>query len=211
MPLLGGCHITSLSWAGPSALRVRFTSTHSFHHQLYAGRKLLGETVHPDQREIIGSVKPSHWPQFLWLVALQTGELGQDFGASLPPRPYNVVRIQFDAESWPSDADVIEVTSSPLPDEEVDENNVIARLLYRGDRSYSIETPPLPGSGAYAFEIAGRDNRPGGGNLGTVAEAEIDLLAHPPDVAKQSSGKRFELDVDAGAGTLTVTLPGVTS
>lgn len=204
MALLGGFKITKAQWVSPTAIRVSFSTSYGTAHQyqLYAGRELIGATLSTSERSVTGQLKPSAWPQHLTIVAVDPAERLTDYGATLPPRPFNRVKLTFSTSSWPADAEFIEVTGGTEPGGSVDPNNLLARVLYDTDREYEITTPPLAGSGVWNFSVAGRDNRPGGGNLGTAATAQATVTAHPPDVALVG-GNRFSVAIEAGVATVS--------
>lgn len=208
-PLLGGFRIVSVEWATSNAIRVRFTTSYgsTYLYQLYAGRCLIGVTQSPLNRAIVGQLLPSDYPVPLQLVAVDRANILVDYGARLPPRPYNRVMISFDASGFPADSKWVDVTSSTAPGGAVDDDNLIAREEYDGDRSYTVLSEPLGGSGLWSFEAFGRDNKLTGGNKGAVLELSQTILAHPPDVVADANGKRLTGTVAAGALSVDFTYP----
>ena len=204
---LGGLAITSLQWASPRSLVCRFRSSHSSRwHHLYAGRTRVGVTQ-PGQRVLTAQLVPATWPEHLTLLAVDVAERLTDFGDSLPPRPYNRVRLRFTASTFPDDCEFIDITAGTEPESAVDADNRIGRILFAGDRQYAFLTEPLAGSGEWNFEITPVDSRPADGNTGTAVEASQSVLAHPPDVQLAADGDRFDVEIASAALTLTATLP----
>lgn len=207
-PFLGGFQITRTSWIGHHALAVTFTSTYgvSYQYQLYAGRSLVGVTLRPDDRRVVGQVRPSVWPQHLTLLAVTPANRLTDYGTQLPRRPFNKVRLSFDVASW-TDGRWIDVTAGTVPGGAVDATNRIIREAYRVDGSYQLVTAPLAGSGQWNFEVAGRDNKDPDGNLGTALALNQTIDAHPPDVVANSSGQRLTVSHALGTVTAAYDLP----
>lgn len=197
---LGGCRIVGAAWLGPATLRVRFVTTYSDRlYQLYAGRRLVGATAAADERAIVGPLVPSAWPEHLTLVAVEPADRLTDYGPTLPPRPYNRVRLRVAASGWPADSKYLEVTGGTEPGGAVDPDNLIDRVLYDTDRTYAIDTDPLAGSGQWSFAVAGADKL---GNAGSALAVAASVVAYPPDVAMAADGSR--LTVSAAGGVLTV-------
>lgn len=207
MAYLGGFNLTSLSWAGTTAIRAAFTTTYgtSYLYQLYAGRKRIGVTADASDRVVLGQLQPSLYPQHLMLVAVDPADRFTDFGSQLPKRPFNTVRLRFSTSSWPADAKYIDITAGTVPGGAVDSDNLLTRILFDVDRQYEYVTPALSGSGTWNFEVFGRDSRRSEGNAGTALALSADVLAHPPDVALSSSGSRLTFSVAAGVATVGFT------
>lgn len=204
-PFAGGHRITGVSVEGAFALRVRFETTYpTMCHQVYVGRTLAGQTESAGDTEIICSYVPSDWPEHgPQLLAVEVANRFTDYGAALPPRPYNSVKLKWTTTGWSPNTRFCEVTGGTEPGGAVDLENVLERVLFDTDREYEFVTDPLPGTGEWEFEIAGRDATLPDGNRGTAASVTADIYAHPPDVDFASDGyNRFEL-VAAG-GELTV-------
>ena len=203
-PYLGGFRITKTQWVGATAIRVDFESTYgsTYAYQLYVGRTRVGAT--PDQlsRSIVGQLQPSEWPQVLQIVAVDPLERFTDYGALLPKRPYNRVRLRFSTTAWPADSRYVEVIGGTEPEGAPDEANLIDRQLFDTDREYLVTTPPLSGSGEWNFEARGRDGRPGGGNVGDPLSLSAEVLACPPDVALVD-GRRLSVAVEDGDATIS--------
>lgn len=207
-PFLGGHAITGISVEGPFALRVRFSTTYTDKcHQVYIGRKLAGQTESPSDTEVICSYVPSDWPEHgPQLLAVEPGNKLTDYGALLPPRPYNSVKLKWTTSGWSPDTRFCEVTAGTEPGGSVDLTNVLQRVLFDADREYEYVTDPLPGTGDWDFEIAGRDATLPDGNRGTAASVSASIYAHPPDVDFTSDGyNRFELAAAAGELTASFT------
>ena len=208
-PFMGGHLIRRVYWLSQTALRVEFSSSYgtNYHYQLYAGRCLIGTTSTPAQRVIVGHLQPAAWPPHLTLLAVDKDKRQTDYGDTLPPRPYNRVKLQFTASSWPADSKYIDVTGSATPGGAVVDSNLIERVLYDTDRQYTVLTKPLPGTGTWSFEVFGRDDRLANGNAGDVLELSQAVLAHPPDVALGSDGSRLAVSVASQTATITFTYP----
>jgi len=203
---LGGCYIllAGVHWTSSHGIVVPFVSGYSDRlHQLYAGRSLVGVTPSPTDRQVTGSFAPSHWPQHLQLVAVLPTDRDTDFGEYLPERPYNRVRVRATTDTWPTDAKLVELRAGTAPGGSVDETNVVDRVLFDADREYTLQTPPLAGSGAWALQVAGRDTRVADGNTGSGDDMTVDVLAHPPDVAMDGNGNRLAVAVTAGVATVS--------
>ena len=200
---LGGISDVSATWVSASALQVDFTSTNTgFLHQLYYGRRKVAETVTSASRRLITQVPNDNWQNHLTVVAVSESDIGVDHGDELPPAPYNVAKLILDASNFPADTQVIEVYKGDEAGDAVNSDAVWFKVAYDGARSYTIYTPPLNGSGTWNIEIIGRDNRPGGGNLGTAIAASVTVNAHPPDF-----DERFTVDVSGGTGSIVATIP----
>lgn len=186
-PYLGGIAITSATWEGPFALRVRFSSTYgtTYVYQVYSGRSLVGSTESSSDREIVCSVAPSDWPQHITLLAVDPGQRYTDYGTRLPPRPYNQVKLLWTTSGWSPETRFCEIVAGTEPGGSVDTENIVANVLFDTDRQYSYVTPPLSGSGEWSFEIAGRDDTLPEGNRGTPVSVTATIDAHPPDVEYQ--------------------------
>lgn len=207
-PFLGGHQVVGVSVEGPFALRVRFETTYdTMCHQVYIGRTLAGQTESAGDREIICSYVPSDWPEHgPQLLAVEVADRFEDYGALLPPRPYNSVKLTWTTSGWSPDTRFCEITASTEPDEPVDLENVIQRVLFDTDREFEFVTNPLPGTGDWEFEIAGRDATLPEGNRGTAASVTASVLAHPPDVDFAADGyNRFELAAVGGELTVSFT------
>lgn len=204
-PYLGGMRITSAEWLGTTALAVRFTSSwgRDYYYQLYAGRSLIGVTSSPLERQVVGQLQPTLWPQWIQLLAVDPAERDTDYGSDLPPRPYNKARVSFTASGWPADAKVIEVTAGTEPGGAVDPDNVVARELFDTNRVYRMVTEPLPGTGEFSLSVVGRDNRLSGGNVGTATPLTVNVLSQPPDVALDADDRRFSVEISGGVATVT--------
>lgn len=208
-PYLGGFRILSAGWLSPQAIAVRIETSYSdsYCYQLYAGRTLIGVTKSPVGRVIVGQLEPSLWPQHLTVLAVNPANKLTDYGSYLPLRPYNRVRIRFSTASWPSDSRMIEVSAGTAVGGAVDTTNIVARIPFTSDGDFEVFTDPMPGSGQWNFEVAGRDNRPNDGNRGTALALSAEVLAHPPDVVLQDDNSRFAVTVTGGVATVTFENP----
>lgn len=208
-PYLGGFKIKAVGWVGPQAIIVVFSSTYgnSYLYQLYAGRTLIGVTRGPADRSLVANLGPSVWPQHLTLLAVEPANRLTDYGSFLPKRPYNKVKFRFSTSSWPSDTKLIELAAGTTPGGAVDAANVLERIFYTSDGTFTIYSPPMPGSGTWNFEIAGRDNRPPDGNRGTALATSASVIAHPPDVVLQDDNTRFSVSIASGTATVTFENP----
>lgn len=203
--LLGGTRILAATWFAPTGLQVRFSSTYGAlrFHQLYAGRTMIGVTNAPTERTVRGTLKHSDWPQPLQLVAVLPDERLDDFGSTLPPRPYNRVQLGWTTSGW-TDAKKIEITAGTEPGGAVDPANVLTNLPFDTNRNFAYRTKPLPGTGEWNFEVAGIDVA---GNRGTGLSISAEIIAHPPDVALNPDGSRLTAAVAAGELTVSFTYP----
>lgn len=210
-PWLGGHRITNTSWEGPFALLVLFETTYTdMCHQVYVGRTLAGFTESVSDRRVMCSAVPSDWPEEIQLVAVESADKATDYGDQLPPRPYNAVKLRWTTTGWSPNTQFSEITMSSEVGEPVDLTNVIAKVLFDTDRAYDYLTDPLPGTGEWDFEIAGRDATLPDGNRGTAASAAITIDAHPPDVGFAGDGyNRFELAGVGGELVVSFTEPEV--
>lgn len=197
-PFLGGHQIVGATWEGPFALRVRFTTTYAtMCHQVYVGRTLVGYTESVSSRQVMCNVAPSDWPEHgPQLLAVESANRATDYGALLPPRPYNAVKLKWTTTGWSPDTRFCEIVASVEPDEPVDLENVIANVLFDDDREFEFITNPLPGTGEWDFEIAGRDATLPDGNRGTATSVSASILAHPPDVQFFNDYDRFAAAID---------------
>ena len=200
--------ITNIRRTGPLSVLVQFTSPHARIHQLYIGRRLAAETAGPTARTIETQLTFSRYPQWLSIAAVEASDIGQDRGAWLPPRPYNVVRIQFDQSGWSGDAHEIDVRRFDVlrgdtPGGALNSNNIIASVLAEdANATYEIETDPLPGSGEWNLGVRGLDTTEETGNPGTTAEFTATVLATPPDF-----DNGFDVSLSSGTATITATIP----
>lgn len=210
-PLLGGFRLVSVEWISPTAIRVRFATSYGskYRYQLYAGRCLIGTTAGVLNRDVIGLLIPSTYPVPLQVVAVDPDDILVDYGASLPPRPYNRVSIMFDASGFPADSKFVEITGSTEPGGAVDDDNLIARTEYDSDRTYSFISEPLGGSGEWSFECFGRDDKLAGGNKGAVLELSQTITAHPPDVVAAETNLRLTGTVASQSLSIDFTYPAL--
>ncbi len=200
---LGALQILSFRWQTATAIAVEFESGHTdSHYQLYAGRRLLAETVHPEQRELIAQYPFERWQEYWRVVAVDGLDVGVDHGSKFPPRPESVARIQFSTVGWAADADLIDIHASTAPGGAVDPNNRIGRILYEGEKSYVFDAPPRGPSGVWSFDVQGRDDKPKGGNAGTADSGSVTLLSIPPDF-----DDGFGVSFTGGIATITATVP----
>lgn len=198
-----------MEWVSTHALLVRFRSTYgaSYLYQVYAGRTLIGATSQPRARSLVVTLKPTVWPQHIFLAAVDPDDRLTDYGAQLPLRPYNRVRLRFTASSWPDDAEFIDVTAGTAPGAAVDDTNRLARLLYDSDRQYELTTDPLGPSGTWNFEATGRDDTEPDGNVGTPLAMAQEILTQPQDVPFDGEGHRFSVSFAGGVATAEFTVP----
>lgn len=202
-PYLGGHSITAMTWDGAQALRVLFETTYgtTYQYQLYVNRILAGYTLSTSDRSIVANVQPGEWPQHITLLAVDPAEVQTDYGADLPPRPYNQAKLTIDTTGW-TDARYIEITAGTEPGGAVDADNVLQKVLFDQVREYPYITDPLRGSGIWNFGAGGVDATEPDGNRGDVDTASVSINAHPRDVEYQEDGTRFAIAV--GGGNLTV-------
>lgn len=203
-PYLGGHAIAAISWEGPFALAVRFETTYDdLCHQFYVGRSLVGWTDSIGDRQILCNVQDSLWPEHCQLLAVDPTQRATDYGALLPPRPYNRVKLIGDTTGW-TDAKFLEVVAGTEPGGAVDTDNVIALELFDTGRERIIITDPLPGSGPWNFELAGRDLTRPDGNRGDPTAVSASIYAHSPDVEYLDDGYS-RLQATSNGTNLTVT------
>lgn len=185
MRYLGRIGISRAVYLGESSLQVQFVSDWTgMYHQVYLGRRLVGETAAPSERTVTALVAPADVAEWLQVVAVDADELGLDRGERLPRRPYNRVRLAWDTTGW-TDARLIEVAAGTAPGGAVVATNVIERVLFDVNRRYELDTPALrgPGRREWNFEVAGRDETPPTGNRGTPTAISAEILSPPPDLA----------------------------
>ena len=204
--ITGGITMDALDWIGPDQLSVSFSSEHTDKlHQCYVGRLLAGETASVDQAVLVIPLTPAKWPEWIWVVAIETDEIGEDHGDWLPPRPYNRVQVAFDKTGWSgdtfeTDCNRFELSRGTTPGGSVDYGRVVDRVLFEtGLDAYSLMSDPLPGSGTWNLGIRGIDAL---GNEGTPAETSAEVLAVPPDFLSTPG-----INVVLGTATITCELP----
>jgi hypothetical protein len=207
---LGGITITEVRWTGPMSLSVAFTSTHATRlHQLYIGRRKLGETTAPDELSFQIPYRSSRYPEQITVVAITSDEIGLDRGSWLPHRPFNRIRTTFTNFGWSGDPHEIDVQAwemytGSLPGGAIDYSSPVARSVADGATSYLLESEPLGPSGTWNVGILGRDTRLPAGNLGTADEGSVIVTSYPPDFETDSP---FSVSLDAGTATITATIP----
>lgn len=208
MPFLGGFEITSFAWLDSHSLAVRFTSTYTDKlYQLYLGRELIGVTEAFSDRMVIGTMVPTLWPNHITILAVDTDQINNDYGSALPERPYNRAKITATTVGW-TDAKHIDVRAGTAPSGAVSASNLIETIPFDTNRTYSIVVPgtdTFRGSGTWNLEVAGRDDKPADGNLGTPQALSVDVLSHPPDVQIRSDNTRLSVDVSSGTATISFT------
>ena len=207
--LLGGFAITDVRAVSAGGYRVTFTTTYTGrHHQIYAGRTLISYTTNTADTSILAALQPSLWPQVLQLVSVLAINQTTDYGSTLPDRAYNVAQLGWTTSGW-TDAKYIEVIAGDAAGDAVNTDNVLENVLFDENRAYSYRTKPLPGSGSWNFEAAGRDDKPQGGNRGTaLALQPTGVLSTPPDVVMNTEGRRLSQVTAAGVTTISFTYPG---
>lgn len=198
-------NITSVTWTGPNALRVRFTSTCvGCHHQLYIGRQFVGETGTTIEREIVASYDPGDYPEHLTILAVSGSDVGVDHGGKLPRIPVARARISFDTTGWPSDTKIIEVASNTAEGGAVDDSNIVGQIPWEGIATYEFLSDPREW-GDHTFRIRGRDNRPTDGNAGTETDVNIATTSYPADV-QISNGARLSVSVASSTAEISWSL-----
>lgn len=206
MAYLGGQQITGASWVGPNAIAVEFTaSADGLLRQLYAGRRLIGVTLHPDDREVIGQLIQSEWPQDLSLVAVDTANRATDYGDTFGVGPWNAVRVRVSTSSYPADAARLEVTAGTTAGGAVDDTNILGQIIFEGDATYEFQTQPLGDTGTWNLEVTPYDDK---GNAGTALATSVALTSRPQDVVLQTDDTRlFDFSIAAQTLNLSVVLP----
>lgn len=204
MYYLGGMTITKTGWLGPQAVFVDFVSTYTtgWLWQLYANRSLIGHTVAPTERRVVGQLQPSDSPAPLTLVRVDPANARTNYGASLPALPWNRYALQWSAASYPADADHFEITGATVAGGAVDSENVIGNVPCIGDGAYQFVLPPFRTAGTWTFSITPRDDASPSGNAGTASTVAIAVAVPPPDLEFQADGNRFTASI--AAGVLTV-------
>ncbi len=195
---MGGVRITSLAWVSPTAIQALFSSTYddTKYYQLYAGRSRIGLSIGALDRALVGQLEPSHYPQEISLLAVDPADRNTDFGALLPPRPYNRVKLDFSVGAW-TDGKFISISSGYIPGGACDPANELIRLLFSSSGPYEYITPPLSGTGTWNLQAAGVDDALPNGNEGTPLAFAPTILAHPPDVLADAQ-PRLTAAVSAG-------------
>lgn len=200
MMFLGGHRITGLGWAGPQAVYVDFVSQHEsgWLWQLYANRKLIGSTTTPLMRRIVGQLLPTRIPAPLTLVRVDEANRTTDYGALLPPQPWNRFRLRWSGVGLDSDTDHFDIIGATGPGVVPDPEFVLARVPYTGPVAYAFDLAPLSQSGAWQFGIVARDRCLPLGNAGDQTDVTIHAAVIPPDVRQDIDGNRFTLDAVEG-------------
>lgn len=202
-PYSGGSQITNLEWVDVFALRVDFETTYdNLIHQVYIGRSLAGNTESMADLSLICHAIPSIYPEHIQLLAVDPADRYTDFGAILPDRPYNAVKLAWTTSGWAPDTRRIEIAAGTEAGGSVVTSNVIGKVPFDDDGAFQFLTDPLPGSGEWNFQIAGRDKTKPNGNRGIPLAISADILAHPPDLARQPDGYN-RLAVTITGGNLT--------
>ena len=203
---LGGHTPIAAGWAGPRAVYVDFVSDYltGWHWQLYAGRTLIGVTKSTTNRRVVGQLLADDAPASMLLIRVDAANRLTDYGASLPDVPWHRFALEWTASGYPVDASHWDLAASNAAGEDVDAENIIARIEYRGDMDYRFVLPPLPTAGAWKYRLTPRDNALPLGNAGTAANITIDAEIPPPDVALLSDGNRFTMAVDGDTSELVV-------
>jgi hypothetical protein len=205
MVYTGGHRITQISWLEAGSILVRFaTSYQKYGWQLYAGQCWIGTARNPLSRRIVGQLTPSHYPQHLRLVACDPADINTDHGPTLPPRPYNVVRVVIDTTGYPSSAKRLDMTAGTTPGGAVDDDNLQRTILLDGAAtSHTLRSKPLGPGGSWNLEITPYDDSPPDGNAGTALALSQSLTVHPPDFA----AGRFTAAATGGVLAVAATIP----
>jgi hypothetical protein len=203
-PCLGGITFLTAGWLSPGALQITFDTIYDDGpiYQLYAGRSLAGSSSRPDARTITAQVLGSHWPQHLTILAVDPLQARTDYGPQLPDRPYNRVKLRWTTTDWEPTAKFADITAGNIPGGSVDDTNLLIRAIFVQDGENEYLTDPLPGSGTWNFEIAGRDETLPDGNRGTPLPLAADINAYPPDVLLNEDGSRLAISTTAGVATI---------
>lgn len=206
MAYMGGHRITGASWIGPNAIAVQFAaSDDGLFRQLYAGRTLIGVTTHPDDREVVGQLFHSEWPQDLILVAVESANRTTEYGDTFGVGPWNAVRIRVSTSSYPADAARLEITAGTSAGGAVDDANVLGQIIFEGDGTYEFQTQPLGDSGTWNLEVTPYDDK---GNAGTALATSVALISRAQDVVLQDDDTRlFDFSIAAQTLNLSVVLP----
>lgn len=192
--IIGQIHITETSSPVAGVLQVTFTSAHTEkRHQLYIGRRLVAETDAAAVRVFTVPYEIPRWGEPLTVAAITAEESGQDWGADLPQRAYNRLRLT----GTTSEAQLLEVVRGEEPEGAIDEETVVSRKLVEAPGAFSIESDPLPGSGEWNVGVRALDEV---GNRGDLATASASVNAIPPDLEEQFTitqqpDKKFTLTV----------------
>jgi hypothetical protein len=204
--LLGTHRLLDARWVGTNAIAVRFEANDDgLLRQLYAGRTMIGVTAHPSDREVVGQLVQSEYPQLLSLVAVESANKITDYGDTFGHGPWNRAKITVSVSSLPADAARLEITAGTEPGGAVDPENVLGNIILEGDGTYSFLTESLPGSGDWNFAVTPYDSR---GNAGTPLEPTIELLSMPPDVVLQDDETRlFDASIESQTLNVSVVLP----
>jgi hypothetical protein len=196
---LGGHTITGVGWDGPRSIAVEFQSTYlsGWLWQLYAGRRRIGTTSLPTQRRIGGQLILDGAPAPLTLIRVPVGERLADYGAEIPPLPWNRFVLGWRAESFPADTHRFQIAAAREPGGEVDPGNILAEPPYAGPGPYTLMLPPLARSGEWTYRITPYDDARPLGNPGTPSDVVVTALVPPPDFVPQADGQRFSVAVEA--------------
>jgi hypothetical protein len=205
-PFLGGFAYGDTEWISATTLAVSFSDNWpGMLMQLYMGRTLIGVTDDPSSTVVAGEAIPSEWPEEFQLLAVDPADKLTDFGSQLPPRPYNRLKVAYDTTAWAADAKYAEITAGDGPGAAVDTSNVLANEIVDFLGPHEFITDPLPGSGTWHLEIAGRDQTAPNGNRGTALAVAGTIDAHPPDWLPDANGNRFTTSVAGDQLTVTFT------
>lgn len=196
---LGGFLITSIGWAGPNAVDVRFTTLETgWLYQLYAGRTRIASTQLSTTRRLVGQLTPDETPTPLTIVRVSLGDRLTNFGPRLPAWPWNRFQLAWAASSYPADTRYWDILASPAADEPVDADHLVGRVLFAGDGAYTFSAPPVGGNGDWTYRVTPRDQTFPAGNAGDSQDVTVSALVPPPDVTADDDGNRFTLSVSAG-------------
>lgn len=203
---LGGHTIRKAGWVNPGAVFVDFVSqyTSGWIWQLYCNRQLCGATRGPGERRVVGEIVASPLPAPLTLIRVDAAHAFDDFGAELPAVPCNRYRLDWTSSGESSDTHHFDVCQGVESGGALDETNIVGRVPYAGDGSYSFVLPPFQADGTWSVGVVPRDDAYPAGNAGTAIETTVSVVTPPPDVA-WSGDQRFSASIAGGVLTVGFT------
>lgn len=206
MYFLGGMTVVAVGWVNPMVAYVDFVSQYDdgWLWQLYSNRTLVGATRIPSERRVFGQIAASVLPSPLTLVRVDQASVLVDYGPDLPDPPWlpsNSYRMNWATSGMSADTDHFDVIRSDAAGESIDTSNVLARVPFVVDGSYTFDLPPFDANGGWAVGIVPRDDAYPLGNPGTTVQDTVTILTAPPDVQIQEDGSRFSVAVAGGVLT----------
>lgn len=207
MYFLGGMTVSAVGWINPMTIYVDFVSqfTDGWLWQLYSNRSLIGCTRIPSERRIVGQIVAAALPAPLTLVRVDSANILTDYSQYLPARAWNRYRLNWTTSGMSADTDHFDVIEGTEPGGAIDATNILAKVPFQSDGEYTFELPPFEQNGDWEVGIVPRDNAIPLGNAGATSSQAVTVLACPPDVQFDASGKRLTVSIVAGVATVAFT------